>query len=158
MSEELFNAILSMDSYNRGYGQGIILSETTDSLNLEIGKYIIVRESDIASDDEGVNISFYAIAYKDTASDAITISYRGTDDVVWDPWYGWGVGRGSPYGEQAEMAIKFYQAVAGDGHWLDANISLTGHSLGGGLAGLVGTNDNARRNGCNKYYQRLCCA
>ena len=40
------------------------------------------------------------------------------------------------------MAVRFYQAVAGDGNWRTADISLTGHSLGGGLAGFVVANDN----------------
>ena len=138
MSEELFNAILSMDAYNRGYGAGIDLrikdarqvyitdSDTiyVDSFgthNAQIGN-VLVSATRGQSDAEAVN--FYAIAYKDTASDAITISYRGTDDpnplpFMGDPWYGWGVGRGSPYGEQAEMAIKFYQAVPGmDTGWM----------------------------------------
>jgi putative lipase involved disintegration of autophagic bodies len=43
--------------------------------------------------------------------------------------------------------IDFYQSVARSlgvtQDWRTANITTTGHSLGGGLAGLVAANDNA---------------
>jgi putative lipase involved disintegration of autophagic bodies len=44
---------------------------------------------------------------------------------------------GSPYGAQAQLTIRFYQQV--EQLYPDANIMVTGHSLGGGLAGLVGS-------------------
>jgi hypothetical protein len=63
MNSNLFKAILAMDSYNRGYGQGIDLSDTPDSLGLKIGNATIVRESDIATGTAGVSAGFYGIAY-----------------------------------------------------------------------------------------------
>lgn len=81
------------------------------------------------------------------------ISYRGTDNFVdvpffgdnagGDAWNGWSIGFGSSGSNQAAMAFEFYNAVAQsvDGINYDpktSNIILVGHSLGGGLAGLVG--------------------
>ncbi|WP_158816032.1 calcium-binding protein [Methylocapsa sp. S129] len=53
------------------------------------------------------------------------------------------MGAGSPYGAQAAEAVQFYQetveSTQQDGsNYSGANIVLTGHSLGGGLAGYVG--------------------
>jgi putative lipase involved disintegration of autophagic bodies len=55
------------------------------------------------------------------------------------------MGAGNTDSEQAQMAVEFYQAIAGEGNYLTANIDLVGHSLGGGLAGLVGANDNHKQ-------------
>jgi len=52
---------------------------------------------------------------------------------------GYGVAVGSPNEPQALMAIEFYKAIVGAGNDpRTANVEVTGHSLGGGLAGLVG--------------------
>jgi thioesterase domain-containing protein len=77
----------------------------------------------------GEATSFYAAAYQD-ASGNIVISYRGTDaphDVV----TGWTGGAGFQT-RQAELAAQFYHQVKQA--YPDATITLTGHSLGGGLA------------------------
>jgi alpha-beta hydrolase superfamily lysophospholipase len=56
---------------------------------------------------------------------------------------GYGTGGGFPVGSfgtsQADLAVQFYQAVTTslNANIYDAPVSLTGHSLGGGLAGLV---------------------
>lgn len=50
-------------------------------------------------------------------------------------WTGYGVAAGTPSGRQAELAIRFYKSFLNQGI---SNITVTGHSLGGGLAGLVG--------------------
>ena len=176
MNDDLLKAILAMDSYNRGYGAGLdlrprdengqfILGENgqpiaSDTTGIKIGTAEII----FGSGELGVGIdesaNFYAIAYKfpgtDGAPDSAVVSYRGTDDIsglqnsTWltggDFWTGWLVGGGSIWSRQAELAFKFYGAVAtsltikGDPvSFQDAPISLTGHSLGGGLAGLVGS-------------------
>lgn len=57
-----------------------------------------------------------------------------------DATNGYGVALGFIDGPQASLAIEFYRAVAGEDNAANlnlANITLTGHSLGGGLAGLV---------------------
>ncbi len=139
---ELFKAILAMDSYNRGYDRGIV--ELSDAIETKIGNATISYTiEDVA---EAKAQGFYAIAYKYNGS--TIISYRGTDANFVNPWgdtgsdllRGYATGGGDPNNPQAKLAIAFYKAVAGDG--IDpgkANISLTGHSLGGGLAGYVGS-------------------
>ena len=77
MNRDLFLAILSMDSYNRGYGAGI--KDLPESGKL--GRFTI-REF---GEDEQVGweaAGFYAIAYDMTSvagfgSDERVISYRG---------------------------------------------------------------------------------
>src|SRR4051812_16410130 len=147
ISKDLFLSILAMDSYNRGYNVGI---KTLGGLNSEIGKATIISQSDTATNSEGVNAGFYGLAYDASrvfgfSAGEKAVAYRGTDSLFGtniidgDIWNAYGVGAGSPNGKQAELAIKFYQSVAGLGSDLQAaNISVTGHSSGGGLAGLVG--------------------
>jgi hypothetical protein len=160
MNPNLFKAILAMDSYNRGYGADIDFrlkdakgdpisnSDTVYTIS-SVKQYARIGNAsvyDAKGDAEAVAVGFYGIAYKLSSGEKV-ISYRGTDNtnlLTGDPATGWGLGGGSTSNAQGEMAIKFYQSVAGAGsaNWLGANISLTGHSLGGGLAGLVGENDN----------------
>lgn len=66
------------------------------------------------------------------------ISYRGTDDPGSDAWTGWLTGGGVWWLSQARLAAEFYQAVTGttDGDPRNGSAILTGHSLGGGLAGV----------------------
>ncbi len=84
ISKDLFLEILSMDSYNRGYGAGIVLPD-------EEGTMIGSASINVASDQinsmsaEAQAASSYAIAY-DVNSDGptglentIVISYRRTD-------------------------------------------------------------------------------
>jgi len=84
--------------------------------------------------------------------------------------YNRGYGAAIPFGagltgaDQGYMAFQFYNAVAEslNGNMLIdprvVNILLTGHSLGGGLAGYVGVNDNTHRKRRENDYQRLHCA
>ncbi|MGY6646067.1 MAG: hypothetical protein ACXIVD_12680 [Salinarimonas sp.] len=89
---------------------------------------------------DSIAASFYARAY--TYNGEIIISYRGTDQYFWNDqsWgdiiNGWVLGAGVTASSQGELALQFYNAVkqaAGE----NTTISLTGHSLGGGLAGFV---------------------
>ncbi len=59
-SEVLMHAILAMDSYNRGYNQGIT---GLGGLGSQIGNATFVSESEIGENDPGVAQSFYASAY-----------------------------------------------------------------------------------------------
>lgn len=153
MDRDLFLAILAMDSYNRGYGQGIGGLDAVPNVT-QIGMATIAQQSDTNSNTPGVNAGFYAIAYDvggvaGFSPDEKVISYRGTDNIVGDPallfsnndiFSGWGTGAGAPASAQAELAVEFYRNLAGQA--IDprtANITLTGHSLGGGLAGFVGS-------------------
>jgi hypothetical protein len=88
MNYDLFNAILSMDSYNRGYDAGIeftaasIGSATVGNDSEELGD-INVNGSDVRRDQE---IGFYAVAYDIQGGETI-ISFRGTDENGSNPIY-----------------------------------------------------------------------
>ena len=168
MDSQLFNAILSMDSHNRGYNSGIdfntydsngnlITASDDPSLHIQIGNATIYRS---AGDAPAMADGFYAIAYQYTidsnlqvqpGTGQVTIAYRGTDQFLPGNGIGsditnaYGVGAGFPDQTQSELAFAFYRAVsdaqAGVGAGLsdpfNADISLTGHSMGGGLAGSI---------------------
>lgn len=146
LQPELFKAILAMDAYNRGYDEGIELPVILN--NTQIGNAIIASQIDSTEGSAARNIGFYALAY--AYNGETVISYRGTDDFDEASDYfssldvsNWLLGTGNYLVDQGVMALEFYNAVAGDpSDTRTANISLTGHSLGGGLAGLVGANDN----------------
>ncbi len=146
INDKTMYAILAMDSYNRGYNSGI--DGLSATINTRIGSAKIRTNSTIAlGGDVDQGTGFYAVAY-DYGTQSI-ISYRGTDDPTGlvsggDIVNGWVIGAGDVTDNQAEWAFAFYNEVAADrngGSRVDprtANIELTGHSLGGGLAGLVG--------------------
>lgn len=160
MTPDLYKAILAMDSYNRGYGASIdlriknsqgnyitdsdtIYVDSTGTHNAKIGNATVsVTKGQL----DAQAIGFYGIAY--TLGSEKIIAYRGTDFPTGDSTLGigsdilngYGTGLGHESTLQSDMAIGFYKDVAGIG--TDprlANISLTGHSLGGGLAGYVGS-------------------
>lgn len=148
----LMKAILAMDVYNRGYNQALQLSGTS------IGNATVIADSENQGpllDNSGnpvldennqqirkdANFGFYAVAYG--YGGETIISYRGTDEEInlsaKDFLFGYGVGAGIAYTAQSAMAFEFYRSIAGaQTNPSQANISVTGHSLGGGLAGLVG--------------------
>lgn len=126
ISPELSYAILSLDSYNRGYDPGV---EGLGGIGSMVGNYEFVAQSAIGSSSPEFAASFYAAAYQD-ASGNIVISYRGTDAPL-DVVTGWTGGAGF-HTRQAELAAQFYHQVKQA--YPDATITLTGHSLGGGLA------------------------
>ncbi|MEM9999251.1 MAG: hypothetical protein AAF940_00085 [Pseudomonadota bacterium] len=120
---------------------------------------------DIDLPDGAQAAGFYAVSYQVTDGSAIDgyetgdiiISFRGTDnnslfsDSVsggGDRFYGWGLGAGSYDATQAGLAVEFYKSVVASqlsksvsdltlSDLADADITLTGHSMGGGLAGFV---------------------
>ncbi|MGY6646072.1 MAG: hypothetical protein ACXIVD_12705 [Salinarimonas sp.] len=138
---DVFKALLALDVYNREYGEGIILEENANDLGY--AEYLTVlrpkenegdEDIEFGPDPASIAASFYARAY--TYNGEIIISYRGTDATFADLLNGWGLGVGDFNSPQAVLALEFYNAVkqaAGE----NASISLTGHSLGGGLAGFV---------------------
>ena len=144
ISKEIFLSILSMDAYNRGYDQGVSVPEGEAS---SLAGVKVIAQSDTSEGSDEVQAGFYAIAYEVTDGTAIEgfdtgdviISYRGTDDM------------GSEllltdlvdiitYGDysnpQFALASKFYEQVrtSTDGAH---DVVLTGHSLGGALAGFA---------------------
>lgn len=130
ISDDLFTAILAMDAANRGYYQSINLSGN------QIGRATIIENSSvlIASDED---VSFFAQAY--SYDGGVTISYRGTDDQLIDEVTGWPLGAGDGNSIQGLMALDFYQYIF---NTISTNIDLTGNSMGGGLAGFVGSIQN----------------
>lgn len=160
MNSILLNAILSMDSYNRGYNAKIDFRQkdshgnyisNSDLLNAKIGNVSFIADSSSLLDNDGnrkdIPAGFYAIAYQDNTSKEITISYRGTDNPVGlkgnDFINGW-VGGAGFITSQDGLAFAFYNDVVkqqNNNTAIDprkAEVSLTGHSLGGGGASWVG--------------------
>jgi len=130
-SGDLFLAILALDSYNRGYGPGMALSADP----LRIGDATIRK---MADDQPSQDASFFAVAYNWEGE--TVISYRGTRFPGAPDWgdvkNGWTLSLGYAQASQAAMALQFYTQVQAQ-YAGGQDIVLTGHSLGGGLAGFV---------------------
>ncbi|WP_315743877.1 Mbeg1-like protein [Bradyrhizobium sp. SZCCHNR1075] len=120
-SAALINAVLAMDVYNRGVNPALVV-------NFErIGNYELIAGSVTSTAD-----NFEAATYQ-LAGDPSTriISFRGTDSVADVPaWLGGAGLTGWP--TQFPDAEAYYKTWA-----TTSNVSLTGHSLGGGLAGYI---------------------
>ena len=141
----LFAAILAMDAYNRGYGQGVF--GLSDAATTAIGNATITL-SDGGSAAQA--IGFYALAY--SWNGTTVISFRGTDNSLItesdnDILNGW-LGGAGILTTQAVEAANFYALVTGKSITAGRanNVLLTGHSLGGGLAGYLAalTGDSAQ--------------
>jgi hypothetical protein len=137
-------AILSMDAYNQG-----------DLRGMDVPNQVSIGGASLRVNDSDSSVSFFASEYR-LADGQIVIAYRGTmyngalgpngGDIL-DGWPG---GIGIYSAPQETDAIQFFQAVAVSqdsalgpsgsdaGDWQSADIEVTGHSLGGGLAGYVG--------------------
>ncbi len=81
INRDLLLAILAMDSYNRGYGQGIKGLESPgpnpdDDVDIRIGRAKITRD---ANDESGLAqaAGFYAIAYDMTGVAGFVSGERG---------------------------------------------------------------------------------
>ena len=129
MNKDLLLAILSMDAYNRGSNPALIVDATSIG-GATVGDF---AENDITS--------FFAQSY-DLGGQKI-ISYRGTINPAIDALSAYSTAVGSYTSLQALEAVQFYQDVVGGGssatldQLYNGNVWLTGHSLGGGLAGLI---------------------
>lgn len=158
MNRDLFLAILSMDSYNRGYGAGILgLSETGSIGNATIGANSSVLR-DINNLRLDIPAGFYALAYDVSGVAGFgagerVIAYRGTnpfslDATLRDVINGWSTFTGFGTNSQFGLARAFNKAVTRSDFLVGtgplSNAVLTGHSLGGALAGHVAVNDNQR--------------
>ena len=129
LQTELFNAILSMDAYNRGYNASITLTgngignATLGIDSSELGT-VIQNGTEI---DKHETVGFYALAYNYNGE--TIISFRGTNDVdspgdlltSKDVYHGWTAFFGlywtvktvslAPYGIRTRVA-----AVKGENH------------------------------------------
>jgi Lipase (class 3) len=131
MDHDLMLAVLAMDAYTPHSAIGL-----ATNLNITLPS---------GSGSSG----FSAVAY--SYNGETVISYRGTDGYyISDAYFGWGAGVGAET-TQAGQAAEFYKSVLAatigngsfpystDGTYSanSTNIVFTGHSLGGGLAGLL---------------------
>ena len=111
-------ATLAADVYLRGHG----VLET--DFEVPVGATILETYT------EG---GFFGAAY--AIDGEIVISFQGTTDWNVDLTTGYPLALGwIGFGSQAEYALAFYQFIEDS---YSAPITLTGHSLGGGLAGFV---------------------
>jgi len=120
-SAALINAVLAMDVYNRGVNPALVVNFN------RIGSYELVAGSVTSTAD-----NFEAAAYQLVGDPSTRIlSFRGTDSIADVPsWLGGAGLAGWP--TQFPDAEAYYKAWATTSH-----VSLTGHSLGGGLAGYI---------------------
>ena len=81
-ANDLIYAILSLDSYNRGYGAGV-KGLSSNGGQARIRTFTIF---DTAEDPEGIakRAGFYAIAYRNAATGEVVASFRGTDVPLLD--------------------------------------------------------------------------
>ena len=152
ISKELLYAILSMDSYYRG--------TTADGTPINVIPGERLGDASInynytpsAGLPDWNSVGFSATVY--TSAGQQVIAYRGTDNIGLnigayfnggdlfsqnsDALHGWLLGAGYYPAAQGQLAIDLYQQVAGHpiSQGGSSSIKLTGHSLGGGLAGYV---------------------
>ncbi|MGJ4940384.1 hypothetical protein ACQR1W_07400 [Bradyrhizobium sp. HKCCYLS1011] len=121
-SAALINAVLAMDVYNRGVNPALVVNFE------QIGSYQLIAGSVTSAPD-----NFEAATYQ-LVGDPSTriISFRGTDSLADVPaWLGGAGLTGWP--TQFPDAEAYYKVWA-----TTSNVALTGHSLGGGLAGYIG--------------------
>jgi hypothetical protein len=141
MNRDLLLAILSMDSYNRGYGRGIKFSSDESSaprneIGARIGNATISAQNITAA---AQTAGFYALAYNWTHKDSIgidvtetIIAYRGTDDNIGseatggsDLYYGYELAVGNFSAPQSTLARSFYQAVTGVDQEITVTVAIT---------------------------------
>jgi len=121
--------LLSLRSYDYTSWGGDLESAAIRSFN---ALSIHVPRTDFV--DEANAAGFGAIVYQ--RGSEIVIAFRGTDDFLDDPATGWGTGAGAATSTQALLAVEFYQTVI-NSIGVGADVTITGHSMGGGLAGYV---------------------
>lgn len=133
ISEKLMMALLALDAYSRSteefvndvriFGLGGELSN--------LGGATVVNTWNVPAS------SFAATEY--SWNGKTIISFRGTDNPLADLWSGWTLGAGWAGASQAKLALDVYAEVTGKANFEYAgdDVILTGHSLGGGLAGYL---------------------
>src|SRR5262245_30163621 len=123
ISPDLQMMLLALDAYNRGGGEKLVVSFST------IGDYTVYR-----SENDG---TYQSSRYRAGNGDRV-LAFRGTDQL-YDIIPGWLTGAGVPDTPQTRAALTSYEGVLADirNDGGSGTLRLTGHSLGGGLAGLV---------------------
>ena len=138
-SNELMMALLSLDAYNR-------------STSLQAGDVALYGLGGVGATLGGATVeyvqneaaaSFVAVNY--SWNGKTVLAFRGTDNLdasnilSSDIWNGWTIGAGWNEASQAKLAQDFYTSQTGLSLFEEASsdVILTGHSLGGGLAGYL---------------------
>jgi len=114
---------------------GLAYQSSRDTINWFPAPFDWVEFSHVPNDTYPTTLSFEASAFQNTATGEIVISYAGTAHLTdWISNLTLGTGFSSSQLEQA--ALYYLQIKAANP---TATISFTGHSLGGGLAALLGS-------------------
>jgi Lipase (class 3) len=155
VNRDVFLSILAMDSYNRGYGPGV-KSLSVEANVTKLGNATIKTDSVIELGSNAQSAGFYAIAYNwsHDGIDETVVSFRGTDFTTGNSIYldvanGWSSFTGIGTDSQFSLARQFYNSVSGQDFpntnavYSPSNITFTGHSLGGALAGYVAARSDA---------------
>ncbi|MCK5916321.1 MAG: DUF2974 domain-containing protein, partial [Deltaproteobacteria bacterium] len=131
--EQLVNAQLSEKAYS-DFDQSDVDNATTAYTDSNGSDWTVYAVSETGSYDSG----FSGVAFRNVDTKEVVVAYRGTDgprDVT--PDLQAGLGQNVP--NQYHQAKDFYDAVLDKtGTPSATSITLTGHSLGGALAQLVG--------------------
>lgn len=151
MDELVFQALLAMDSYHRGYDAGVQITGN------KLGMATLRTDSEsLAGFPSGQGVGFYASVYDWNGK--TVISFRGTTFAssfgqipafAADILEGWSMFLGFGPNRQPSYAKAFYEQVTGLtfvdhlDEYGPGNVLLTGHSLGGALAGFVGARSYA---------------
>ena len=149
MTKDIYLAVLAMDSYHHGAGQGIRVNQT------KIGYADIETNSDLVfsgfSSDPAVD-GFFALEYKmdseapDGLQGETVISFRGTDftpstDIINDALKGWLVGGGDLCAPQFQLSTEFIEHASKDA---DGNIDGDGASRARPTTSLARTRTEAK--------------
>ncbi len=132
----LDDALLSMDSYaDSGAPEGFTRL-SAEAINQKAGKEVLLQD-----DDSG----FFAAVYQNNDTGDITLAFRGSESSSWqefqNDWLESDVGQAfftvpASYKQGAQLAGEIRSAFG------EHNVSLTGHSLGGGIANYAAIEHN----------------
>ena len=132
VADQIFARILAMDSYYRG--NGVEFPVNMGGLGAQLGNATFVDQSDAGDNSPAVAEGFYAAAY--SINGVTVISYRGTDTRGELALTDLPIMDGQWQDDSVALAMAFYASVDAA---TNQPILLTGHSLGGALAGYVGS-------------------
>src|SRR5258707_11490333 len=119
-------AALALDVYNRDAGEGYVYEAAVAAID----GFVPHAGQSVPGDANTFSANYYV------KGDTIVIAYRGTDEGV-SELLGDAISVANGYpNAQVYDALKYYDDIAAQNP--GKTIYVTGHSLGGGLAGIVG--------------------
>lgn len=133
-SQSAIYALLAANVYgatnNDSQGEPLVRSEI-NTLPLPSDDWVVIAERVSAS-------GFMSRAYKNVSTGEVVIAYAGTTGESGMDWLSGNIPAGTGYpSPQVVEAAEFYLDVLNSPDGQSAQISFTGHSLGGGLASLM---------------------